>query len=63
MRALWLGETVSELGSAVSSPAIPLVAVVTLHAGAFATGVGGRLAAWVLIGLPAARGGPAARRC
>ena len=55
VRALWLGETVSELGSAVSSLAIPLVAVVTLHAGAFATGV--LIAAawlpWVVIGLPA----------
>ena len=53
--ALWLGETVSELGTAVSSLAIPLVAVVTLHAGAFATGV--LIAAawlpWVVIGLPA----------
>ena len=39
VRALWLGETVSELGTAVSSLAIPLVAVVTLHAGPFATGV------------------------
>jgi predicted MFS family arabinose efflux permease len=55
VRALWLGETVSELGTAVSSLAIPLVAVVTLHAGAFATGV--LIAAawlpWVVIGLPA----------
>jgi MFS family permease len=55
VRALWFGETVSELGSSVSSLAIPLVAVVTLHAGAFATGT--LLAAawlpWVVIGLPA----------
>jgi MFS family permease len=55
VRALWFGETVSELGSSISSLAIPLVAVVTLHAGAFATGT--LLAAawlpWVVIGLPA----------
>jgi predicted MFS family arabinose efflux permease len=55
VRALWLGETISELGTAVSSLAIPLVAVVSLHAGAFATGV--LIAAawlpWVVIGLPA----------
>ena len=55
VRALWFGETVSELGSSVSSLAIPLVAVVTLHAGALATAV--LIAAawlpWVLIGLPA----------
>ena len=55
VRALWLGETVSELGTAVSSLAIPLVAVVTLHAGPFATGVlvAGAWLPWVVIGLPA----------
>jgi MFS family permease len=55
VRALWFGETVSELGTSVSSLAIPLVAVVVLHAGALATSM--LLAAawlpWVLIGLPA----------
>jgi MFS family permease len=55
VRALWLGETVSELGTAVSSLAIPLVAVVTLHAGPLATGVliAGAWLPWVVIGLPA----------
>ena len=55
VRALWLGETVSELGTAVSSLAIPLVAVVTLHAGAFATGllIAAAWLPWVVIGLPA----------
>src|ERR1700691_4879135 len=55
VRSLWLGETVSELGSSVSSLAIPLVAVVTLHAGAFATSalIAAARLPWVLIGLPA----------
>ena len=55
VRALWFGETVSELGTTVSSLAVPLVAIVTLHAGAFAVSL--LLAAawlpWLLIGLPA----------
>ena len=34
-RLLWLGETTNGLGAAVSTVAIPLVAVTTLHAGAF----------------------------
>ena len=55
VRALWFGETVSELGSTVSSLAIPLVAVVTLHAGPFAVSL--LMAAawlpWLLVGLPA----------
>jgi predicted MFS family arabinose efflux permease len=55
VRALWIGETVSELGTSVSSLAIPLVAVVTLHAGAFATGalIAAAWLPWVVIGLPA----------
>src|SRR6202000_2184738 len=54
VRQLWVGETVSELGSSVSSLAIPLVAVVTLHAGAFATSllIAAAWVPWVLIGLP-----------
>ena len=55
VRALWFGETISELGTTVSSLAVPLVAIVTLHAGAFAVSL--LLAAawlpWLLIGLPA----------
>ena len=55
VRSLWLGETISELGSTVSSLAIPLVAVVTLHAGPFATSmlIAAAWLPWVLIGLPA----------
>ncbi|HEX5191274.1 MAG TPA: MFS transporter [Solirubrobacteraceae bacterium] len=55
VRALWFGETVSELGTTVSSLAVPLVAIVALHAGAFAVSM--LMAAawlpWLLIGLPA----------
>jgi MFS family permease len=54
-RLLWLGETTSRLGSSVSTIALPLVAVASLHAGTFAVAV---LAAaawlpWLLVGLPA----------
>ena len=54
VRSLWLGETISELGSTVSSLAIPLVAVVTLHAGPFATSmlIAAAWLPWLLIGLP-----------
>jgi predicted MFS family arabinose efflux permease len=54
-RLLWTGETVSQVGTAVSAVATPLVAIQVLHSGPFAVGV---LAAtvwlpWLLIGLPA----------
>lgn len=54
-RLLWIGESVSSLGSAVTGVALPLVAVSVLDASPFAVGV---LAAttwlpWLLIGLPA----------
>jgi MFS family permease len=54
-RLLWLGESTSTLGSAISGVALPLVAVVVLHAGAFMMGL---LAAvtWLpvlMFGLPA----------
>jgi MFS family permease len=54
-RLLWIGESTSTLGSAISGVALPLVAVVVLHAGAFVMGV---LAAvtWLptlVFGLPA----------
>ena len=38
-RLVWLGETASNLGNGVTTVALPLIAVVTLHAGAFATGL------------------------
>lgn len=54
-RLVWLGETASNLGNGITTVALPLIAVVTLHAGAFATGL---LAAavwlpWLVVGLPA----------
>lgn len=54
-RLLWIGESTSTLGSAISGIALPLIAVVVLHAGAFVMGL---LAAvgWVptlVFGLPA----------
>lgn len=54
-RLLWVGETTSAVGTAVTSVAMPLVAVTVLHASAFEVGV---LAAavwlpWLIIGLPA----------
>jgi MFS family permease len=54
-RLLWLGETASGVGTAVSGVVLPLIAVVSLHASAFEVGA---LAAaewlpWLLIGLPA----------
>lgn len=54
-RLLWIGETTSNLGTAVSKLAMPLVAVVTLHASTFTVGVLAAVAwlPWVAIGLPA----------
>jgi MFS family permease len=54
-RLLWIGQGVSDIGTAVSTVVLPLVAVVYLHATPFEVGV---LAAlewlpWLLIGLPA----------
>jgi MFS family permease len=54
-RLLWFGESVSRSGSAATDVALPLVAVTTLHAGAFTLGVLGA-ATWLpylLISLPA----------
>jgi MFS family permease len=52
---LWAGQSVSDLGTAVTFLILPLIAVTTLHASAFEVGA---LAAaewlpWLLIGLPA----------
>jgi hypothetical protein len=54
-RLLWFGETISQLGNAMAMVAVPLVAVIVLHASPFVVGV---LAAagwlpWLVIGLPA----------
>jgi MFS family permease len=52
---LWAGQGISELGSQVSLLAIPLVAVLTLHATTFEVGAltASSTAAFLLIGLPA----------
>ena len=36
---LWTGQTVSEFGSVVTRTALPLVAILTLHATAFEVGI------------------------
>jgi predicted MFS family arabinose efflux permease len=54
-RLLWIGETTSKCGSAVTMVAMPLVAVSTLHASTFTIGLleaAGWLP-WLVIGLPA----------
>jgi MFS family permease len=54
-RLLWLGETISKAGSAVTTVALPLVAVVTLAASPFAVGLLEAAAwlPWLLFSLPA----------
>jgi len=51
----WSATTVSSVGTAVTSVALPLVAVSVLHASAFAVGLlaASTYVAWLLIGLPA----------
>jgi MFS family permease len=54
-RLLWIGESTSTLGSAISGIALPLIAVVVLHSGAFVMGVLGAVT-WLptlIFGLPA----------
>jgi MFS family permease len=52
---LWAGQSVSELGSAVTYVAFPLVAVVVLHASAFEVGLvtAATSIAWLVVALPA----------
>jgi MFS family permease len=54
-RRLWLGQTVSEFGSEVTVLALPLAAVLVLHASTFQVGLltTASMAAFLLIGLPA----------
>ncbi len=54
-RRLWIGQTISELGSTVSTLAIPLVAVLVLHVGAFQVGLltTFEFLPFLLFGLPA----------
>lgn len=54
-RLLWTGETVSQLGNSMAVVAMPLLAVVTLHASTFAVSAltAAAYLPWLLIGLPA----------
>ena len=54
-RRLWIGETVSQFGSMISQLALPLVAILTLHASTFEVGLltAFETAAFLLVGLPA----------
>jgi predicted MFS family arabinose efflux permease len=54
-RLLWIGQSVSDVGTSVSYVVVPLVAIVYLHATAFEVGVLSALEwlPWLLIGLPA----------
>jgi MFS family permease len=54
-RRLWIGETVSEFGSQISSLALPLVAILVVHASTFQVGLlsACTTAAFLIVGLPA----------
>jgi len=54
-RLLWAGQSVSEIGSQVTSLAVPLLAIDRLHAGAFAIGLLTTMSTlpFLLVGLPA----------
>ncbi|MBV2155265.1 MFS transporter [Kitasatospora sp. SUK 42] len=54
-RLLWAGQTVSRLGSSVTTVALPLVAVLVLDAGPLAAGLltGAVWLPWLVFGLPA----------
>ncbi len=54
-RRLWIGETVSQFGGMVSQLALPLVAILIVHASTFQVGLlsACETAAFLLVGLPA----------
>ncbi|HVB44213.1 MAG TPA: MFS transporter [Streptosporangiaceae bacterium] len=54
-RRLWIGETVSQFGTTISQLALPLVAILVIHATTFEVGVLAALesAAFLVVGLPA----------
>ena len=58
LKLLWAGETVSEFGHMISRLAVARLAVNSLHASAFDTSIlaAAQTAAFLLVGLPAARG-------
>ncbi|MGW0853956.1 MFS transporter [Streptomyces sp. NPDC002690] len=53
-RLLWCGETAGKFGASVTGVTMPLIAVSTLHAGAFEVGLlsAAAWAPWLIIGLP-----------
>ena len=54
-RRLWIGETVSQFGTMISQLALPLVAILVVHAPTFEVGLltAFESAAFLLVGLPA----------
>jgi len=54
-RRLWIGETVSQFGTTVSQLALPLVAILVVHASTFEVGLltAVETSAFLLVGLPA----------
>src|SRR6476469_2974358 len=54
-RRLWIGETVSQFGTFISQLALPLVAILVLHASTFQVGLLAtfEMLAFLVIGLPA----------
>lgn len=54
-RLLWAGQSISDVGTAVSTIVLPLIAVVYLHASTFAIGAlaAAQWVPWLIIGLPA----------
>jgi MFS family permease len=54
-RRLWIGETVSQFGTTISQLALPLVAILVVHASTFEVGLLTALetAAFLIVGLPA----------
>ncbi|HEY1484967.1 MAG TPA: MFS transporter, partial [Micromonosporaceae bacterium] len=54
-RRLWIGQTISEIGTQIGGLAVPLIAVLTLHASAFGASAlfAAEFAPYVIVGLPA----------
>jgi MFS family permease len=54
-RRLWIGETASQFGTAISELALPLVAILVVHASTFEVGLltAVQMAAFLVVGLPA----------
>jgi MFS family permease len=54
-RRLWIGETVSQFGTFISQLALPLVAILVVHASTFEVGLLGafEMLAFLVVGLPA----------